>query len=83
MGLRLLTLNDDSDPETDFKNDPVKDIQLFREKSMKTFHDFKRKHRDVMGNIRMREHDAVSRLASEKPSKQGSSTAASAYEKIN
>ena len=40
MGLKLLTLNDDqSESENDLRNDPVKDVQLFREKSMKSFID--------------------------------------------
>ena len=70
MGLKLLTLNDDqSESENDLRNDPVKDVQLFRENSMKTFIDYRKKHRDVMGNIRTREHDTISRVASAKPSK--------------
>jgi hypothetical protein len=83
IGLRLLTLNDDASSDAECKNDPVKDVQLFREKSRQTFHDIKKKHRDVMGNIRMREHESISRLASAKPSKRIDNSSVSAYDRIN
>ena len=83
MGLRLLTLNDDSNSDADYKNDPLKDVALFREKSRKTFNDLKSKHRDVMGNIRMREHETISRLGSAKPSNRADNTSTTAYERIN
>lgn len=83
IGLRLLTLNDDSKSDTDCKNDPLKDVALFREKSRKTFNDLRSKHRDVMGNIRMREHETISRIGSAKPSNRGDGKSTSAYERIN
>ena len=83
IGLKLLTLNDDAESVEDFKSDPMKDVQVFKEKSQKTFYDYKRRHRDVMNNIRYREYNTMSRVAQSKPLKKTNTDSSNAYEKID
>lgn len=69
MSLRLMTLNEveGTKHSDELKSDPVKDAQVFREVCSKTFNDFKQQHRSIVGEIRTREHDTISRLGSERP----------------
>ena len=85
MGLRLVTLNEVEDPNDELKSDPIKDIEVFQEVCEKTFHDFKKTHREVMGSLRTREHDTISKLGSFKPSESifGDEAIADPYDRIN
>lgn len=49
----------------------------------KTFHDFKQKHRDIVGNIRTREHETISKLGSYKPADSTFGESVHAYDKIS
>ena len=60
IGMKLMPLNETDDPDHDTKKDAIKDVKVFQEVFKKTFFDIKKKHRDVVGDVRTREFDTFS-----------------------
>ena len=62
FGLRVKQLNEYEDSEDEAANNPLKDVEIFKEVVKDTYGSLKRKHRGIVDDLRTTEYDTFSKI---------------------